>query len=36
MESKFNLLFFDIYSKRASFYYNNHEKIGSYLGLFLT
>jgi len=36
MESKFNLLFFDIYSKRASFFYNNHEKIGSYFGLSLT
>ena len=36
MESKFNLLFFDIYSKRASFFYNNQEKIGSYFGLFLT
>ena len=36
MESKFNLLFFDIYSKRASFFYNNHEKIGSYFGLILT
>ena len=36
MESKFNILFFDIYSKRASFFYNNHEKIGSYFGLILT
>ena len=36
MESKLNLLFFDIYSKRASFFYNNQEKIGSYFGLFLT
>ena len=36
MESKFDFLFFDIYSKRASFFYNNHEKIGSYFGLSLT
>lgn len=36
MGSKFNLLFFDIYSKRASFFYNNHEKIGSLFGLVLT
>ena len=36
MESKLNLLYFDIYSKRASFFYHNHEKIGSYCGLFLT
>ena len=36
MESKLNILFFDIYSKRASFFYNNQEKIGSYFGLFLT
>ena len=31
-----NLLYFDIYSKTASFYYNNQEKIGSKFGLFLT
>ena len=36
MESKINFLYFDIYSKRASFFYNNQEKIGSYFGLFLT
>lgn len=36
MESKTNFSFFDIYSKRASFFYNNQEKIGSYFGLFLT
>ena len=36
MESKLNFLYFDIYSKRASFFYNNQEKIGSYFGLFLT
>jgi hypothetical protein len=33
-----NLIFgnFDMYSRRIGFFYNNHEKIGSYLGLFLT
>lgn len=36
MESKTNYFFFDIYSKRASFYYNNNEKIGSFFGCFLT
>ena len=36
MESKTNYFFFDIYSKRASFFYNNHEKIGSCFGCFLT
>jgi len=36
MDSNLNLLYFDIYSKRASFFYHNHEKIGSYFGLFLT
>ena len=36
MDSKLNLLYFDIYSKRASFFYHNQEKIGSYFGLFLT
>ena len=36
MQSKLNLLYFDIYSKRASFFYHNHEKIGSYCGLLLT
>ena len=33
---KINYLYFDMYSKRASFFYNNQEKIGSYFGLFLT
>ena len=33
---EFNYLYFDIYSKRISFFYNNQEKIGSYFGLFLT
>ena len=36
MNSKLNYLFFDIYSKRASFFFNNQEKIGSNFGLFLT
>ena len=36
MVSKFNYLNFDIYSKRISFFYKNHEKIGSYFGLSLT
>ncbi len=36
MKSKNNYYFFDIYSQRASFYYNNHERIGTYFGLFLT
>ena len=36
MKSKFNYLYFDIYSKRASFFYKNQEKIGTYFGLFLT
>ena len=34
MES--NLAYFDIYSKRISFFFNNKEKIGTYFGLFLT
>ena len=36
MKSKNNYYFFDIYSQRASLYYNNHERIGTYFGLFLT
>jgi hypothetical protein len=36
MKSKFNYFFFDIYSKRTGFFYNNNEKIGSLFGLFLT
>jgi hypothetical protein len=31
-----SLAFFDIYSKRISFFLNNKEKIGTYFGLFLT
>ena len=36
MESKTNFSLFDIYSKRASFFYNNQEKIGSFFSCFLT
>ena len=36
MKEKINYLNFDIYAKRASFFYNNQERIGSYFGLFLT
>jgi uncharacterized membrane protein len=36
MNPKINFLNFDIYAKRASFFYNNQERIGSYFGLFLT
>ena len=36
MESKINFLNFDIYAKRATFFYKDQEKIGSYFGLFLT
>ena len=36
MKSKFNFGKFDMYSKRIGFFYNNNEKIGSYLGLLLT
>ena len=36
MNPKINYLNFDIYAKRATFFYNNQERIGSYFGLFLT
>ncbi len=36
MTSKFNYFFFDLYSKRAGFFYNNNEKIGSLFGLLLS
>ena len=36
MKQKINLLYFDMYSKRTSFFFENQEKIGSYFGLFLT
>ena len=35
-KSKFNYYFFDMYSKRLSFFFNNKEKIGSLFGLFLS
>ena len=34
--SSINFLYFDIYSKRITFFFNNREKISSYFGLFLT
>ena len=36
MKLKDKLLYFDMYSKTSSFYYNNQEKIGSKFGLVLT
>ena len=36
MKEGFNLINYDIYSKRIGFFFNNNEKIGSYFGLFLT
>ena len=36
MKNKINFLNFDIYAKRASFFYNDQERIGSYFGLFLS
>ena len=36
MNEKFSFIYYDIYSKRIGFFYNNHEKIGSFFGLFLT
>jgi hypothetical protein len=36
MNSKFNYFFFDLYSKRVGFFYNNNEKIGSLFGLLLS
>ena len=36
MNNKFSFIYYDIYSKRIGFFYNNHEKIGSCFGLFLT
>ena len=36
MNSKFNYFFFDMYSKRAGFFFNNSEKIGSLFGLSLS
>ena len=36
MNDKFSFIYYDIYSKRIGFFYNNHEKIGSCFGLLLT
>ena len=36
MTTKFNYFFFDLYSKRAGFFYKNNEKIGSLFGLLLS
>ena len=36
MESKISLGKYDMYSKRIGFFFNKHEKIGSYFGLLLT
>lgn len=35
-DDSINFLYFDIYSKRISFFYNNKEKISSFFGLSLT
>ena len=35
-DNSINLLYFDIYSKRITFFYDKKEKIGSYFGLSLT
>ena len=36
MNSKFNYFFFDMFSKRIGFFFNNQEKIGSLFGLLLS
>ena len=36
MSTKFNYYFFDMYCKRAGFYYNHNRKIGSLFGLLLS
>ena len=36
MKTNINYLHFDMYSKKIGFYYNNHEKISSFFGIFLT
>ena len=36
MVYRFNLINYDIYSKRIGFFFNNSEKIGSYFGLVLS
>ena len=35
-EEAINLLDFDIYSRRISFFYKNKEKLGSFFGFLLT
>ena len=36
MKTKISYINFDMYSKKMGFYYNNHEKISSLFGFFLT
>ena len=36
MKTNINYIYFDMYSKKIGFYYNNHEKISSFFGFFLT
>ena len=36
MKTNINYLHFDLYSKKIGFYYNSHEKISSFFGIFLT
>ena len=36
MELDFNYSYFDMYSKKLGFYFKNHDKIGSYFGIFLS
>jgi hypothetical protein len=36
MKTNINYINFDMYSKKLGFYYNNHEKISSFFGFFLT
>jgi len=36
MKTNINYINFDMYSKKIGFYYNNHEKISSFFGFFLT
>ena len=36
MKSKINFSNFDLYSRKIGFFYENHEKIGSFFGFFLS
>ena len=36
MKTNISYINFDMYSKKIGFYYNNHEKISSFFGFFLT